>query len=206
MSIGAMAAPLSGSPLGGLLGGLKDAATGASSSSTGDAIGGLLNGLLGTDKISPESMVGTWAYTAPAVCFQSENFLQKAGGAAAAGTIEGKLAPYYKKFGVDKLTLTVDKDMKFTMTNGKLSASGTIVIEDKDVYFNFTAAGKIKLGKIRTYVTQSGSEMSVMFDVSKLMAVVKGVSSITGNTTIATATKLLESYDGICAGFKLKKQ
>lgn len=202
----ASAATTTDSPLNGLLNGLKKGGSDSGSSDIGNALGGLVSGLLGNDKISPESMVGTWTYVSPAVCFQSDNFLQKAGGAAAAGTIEGKLEPYFKRFGLDKLEMTIDKDLNFTMKSGKLQATGTITIADKEVYFNFSAMGKINLGKIRTYVTQSGSSMSVMFDVSKLMSVVKAVSSITGSTTVSAATKLLESYDGICAGFKLKKQ
>lgn len=192
--------------LSGLLNGLKGGSKSGSGSGVADALGGLVSGLISNDKIAPENLVGTWNYVSPAVCFQSDNFLQKAGGAAMAGTIEGKLEPYYQRFGVDKLVLTVDKDLNFTMQSGKLKATGTITIDNTDVYFNFSALGKISLGKMKTYVTMTGSQMSVMFDVSKLMAVIKTVSSISGSSAISAVTKLLDSYEGICAGFKLQKQ
>jgi hypothetical protein len=54
-------------------------------------------------------------------------------------------------------------------------------------------------------VTLSGSNLSVMFDVSKLQSLLSTMSSVTGNSTLSTVTSLLNSYDGICAGFKLKK-
>lgn len=47
--------------------------------------------------------------------------------------------------------------------------------------------------------------IKVMFDVTKLIQLVKTVGSLTGNATINTVSKALESYDGLCAGFELKK-
>lgn len=194
--------PLSG--LGKILGG----ASGSSStgSSIGDALGGLVSGLLTNDKIEPAKLTGTWSYAGPAVCFKSENFLQKAGGSAMAGTIEGKLAPYYEKFGLTNMVLTVDDQQNFTMKAGKMKLTGTITIEGTDVYFNFKALGKISLGKMKTYVTMTGAnKMSIMFDVTKLMKIMTAIGSKVGGSTIGTVTKLLDSYDGLCAGFKLTK-
>lgn len=188
-------------PLSNVLGGLGG--NNGQSSAT-DAISGLISGLLGGEA-SVESMAGTWTYTGPAVCFQSENFLQQAGGAAAAGTIEGKLKPYFSKLGLSKLTLTIDEQGNFTMQNGKMQLSGTVTKEKDDTYFNFTAMGKINLGKIRTYVTVAGSSMSVMFDVTKLVNVIKAMASVTNNASVSTVSSLLSSYDGICVGFKMKK-
>lgn len=196
-------------PLNSLLGGAtkKSDSGSKSGSGLGDALGGLLSGLLSTDKITPDKMVGNWKYTSPAVCFQSENFLQKAGGSAVAGTIEGKIAPYYKTAGLDKLTLVVNEDKTFTMASGAMKMSGTIEADGSgDVYFHFAAFGKIKLGKMKAYVVMSGNTMSLMFDVSKLVAIVKGVGSVTGSSTVNAVTGILDSYDGICAGFKLQKQ
>ncbi|MDE6489619.1 MAG: DUF4923 family protein [Muribaculaceae bacterium] len=172
------------------------------------ALSGLLSGLLSTDDIDPASMVGTWSYSSPAVCFQSDNFLQKAGGAAAATAIEEKLAPYYKTAGITLMTLTVNEDHTFAMQVRKITLKGTITKDENgDIMFNFTALGKISLGSMKAYVTMTGKEsMSIMFDVSKLMTIVKTVANVSGNSTIKSVTTLLESYDGICAGFKLSKQ
>lgn len=172
------------------------------------ALGSLLSGLLSTDNVEPASMVGVWNYSSPAVCFQSDNFLQKAGGAAAATAIEEKLAPYYQTAGITSLTLTINEDLTFSMKVRRITLKGTISKdENNDIIFNFTALGKISLGSMKAYITMTGTEsMSIMFDVSKLISIVKAVASVSGNSTIKNATALLESYDGICAGFKLAKQ
>lgn len=181
----------------------------ASSNSLDNLVGGLVNNLISTDNIEPASMVGTWQYSSPAVCFKSDNLLQKAGGAAAATTVEGKLATYYQKAGLTGLVLTIKEDMTFTMKASKVTLSGSITKEEStgDIYFQFKAFGKVNIGKMKTYVTMTGKNtMSIMFDVSKLISIVKAAGSITGNATINSVTKMLESYDGICAGFKLTKQ
>lgn len=193
------------SALGSLLGG-SSSSDNSTASTLGSALSSVISGLLSTDEISASSLVGTWKYSSPAVCFQSENFLQQAGGSAVAGTIENKLAPYYKKLGVDKLVLTIDSDQNFTMQVGKITTTGTVTIDGTDVYFNFTALGTISLGQIKTYITMTGSsQMSVMFDVTKLLTIVSAVGSKTNNSTISTISSLLGSYDGLCAGFKLTK-
>lgn len=197
-------------PLGNLLGGGSKTEQSASSkgSGLGDILSGVVGGLLSTDKVDVNQMVGTWSYSSPAVCFKSENFLQKAGGAAAAGTIESKLAPYYKTAGLNKMVLTVNEDHTFTMTSGKISAGGTIETDGQgEVYFNFKALGTIPAGKMKAYVTlTAGKQMSLMFDVTKLMTVVKMVGNVSGSTAIKSVSNILESYDGVCAGFKLTKK
>lgn len=194
--------------LGGLLGGNKSGSSdNGSGSSLGNILGGVVSGLLSNDKISPDRLVGTWNYTGPAVCFKSENFLQKAGGAAMAATIEDKLSGYYDKFGLNKVSLVVDQDQKFTLSLGRIKTYGTVSIDGEDVYFNFSALGTISLGKMKTYITMTGnSQMSLMFDVSKLLAIIKTVGSVTNSSAVNTVTTLLNSYEGLCAGFKLQKQ
>ena len=77
--------------------------------------------------------------------------------------------------------------------------------EEGNLRFNFNALGKIKLGSMSAFATKSGSTLNLTFDVSKLIAIVKTVASDTNNSTMTAMTKLLESYDGLYAGFKLKK-
>ena len=184
----------------------------STASAQGFDLKGMLGSLVSSDKITVDKMGGNWAYTAPAVSFKSSNVLKKAGGAAASSTVEGKLAPYFKKARLDKLTVTVNAaDSTFAMSLGKTTLKGTIQAvtdtdSDANFIFNFKVGGKIPAGKIDTYVTMTGNDtMSLMFDVSKLVTIIEKVSSVTGNSTIASVTKLLKGYDGICAGFKLKR-
>lgn len=208
---GAQAQSSLGDLLGGLgssLGSSKGDSDSKSGSGLGDVLGGVLSGLISNDDVNPKSMVGTWKYSGPAVCFKSDNFLQKAGGSAAAGMVEGKLEPYYKKLNLTNLVLTVNEDQTFVMQSGKLKLSGVIEkADDGNIIFNFQVLKAVNIGKMTAYVTMTGkNSMSLMFDVTKLIAIVKAVGSVTGSSAISGITKLLESYDGICAGFKLAKQ
>lgn len=183
-----------------------------STSTSAGGLGSLLGNLLSTDKIDVKSMSGTWKYSAPAVSFKSDNLLKKAGGAAASSTITGKLAPFYKTAGFDKMTLTIAEDSTFSMKVRGITLKGTIEPatdqnSDANFVFNFKVAGKIKIGRMNTYVTKNAAgKMSIMFDVSKLITLVEKVSAFTGNSTLKSVSSLLSGYDGLCAGFELQKQ
>lgn len=172
---------------------------------------GMLGSLVASDKVSVEKMTGTWNYSAPAVSFKSDNLLKKAGGAAASSAVESKLAPYFKKAGIENMVLTVESDSTFTMKISKATLKGTISpVTDENseanFVFNFKVAGKISLGKMDSYVTMSGSNsLSLTFDVSKLVALIEKAGALTGNSTINGVSSVLKGYDGICAGFKLTR-
>ncbi len=194
------------------LGGLLKGALGSSdSTSTGSSAGGILSNILGSvlgnENVTPKDLVGTWKYSSPAVTFESDNFLQKAGGAAAAATIEEKMSTYYKRAGVDNLVLTVEEDSTFTMKFGRMTLSGNITqgTQAGELVFNFVAMKTIKLGSYHAYAMISGNTMSLTFDISKLMDILNKVSSIVGSSSLKTLNTLLQSYDGMRAGFKMTK-
>lgn len=169
------------------------------------AIGNAISNLTASSKFELADLRGTWNYESPAVTFKSDNALQKVGGAAAATTIENKIAPYYQKAGVTALKLTVDENNNFTMSLKKGTLKGTVSKDEQgNLQFNFNAFGKIKLGKISAYATKSGKTLNLTFDVSKLISIVKTISSVSGISSLNTISSLLSSYDGIYAGFKLK--
>lgn len=192
------------------LGGLGDI-LGAVSSAVGGTAGGILEGVLSTDKVSPDDLVGNWKYVEPAVAFKTDDLLKKAGGAAAATAIEEKLAGYYKKAGFDKMTLAVDTARNFTMKLKKLSLKGEILESSNpngitNLVFAFKIMG-ISALKMDAYVTKLGSnQMKVTFDVSKLTKLLQTAGSLTGISSINTMISLLEQYDGLTAGFELKKE
>ncbi len=184
---------------------------GGGDGSTSSSLGNVLGNLLSTDKIDIKSMEGVWNYSAPAVSFKSDNVLKKAGGAAASTAICDKLAPMYQKAGLNNLVLTINADSTFTMKVKKLTLKGSIQnVTDKNskanFVFNFKVGGKLKVGKMDTYVVKSATgSMSVMFDVSKLIKLIETVSTVTNNSTIKSVSSMLNSYDGLCAGFEMKK-
>lgn len=186
------------------------AASNDSTSSQGGGLSnlaGALGSLLGKTDVTQTDLVGTWHYAKPAIAFQSDNFLQKAGGAAASGVIEDKIATYYDKVGMNAMTMEFAEDSTFTMTVKKVVLKGTLEkCDDGNFSFNFKALGKINLGKMKANIVRNGQNINVTFDVSKLITIVSKVASVTGNSTITSMSKLLESYDGMDAGFEMKKQ
>ncbi len=177
------------------------------SSNKAEGITNLLGNLMASDKVELTDLTGTWNYSAPAVSFQSENLLQKAGGAAAATAAEDKIAPYYKIVGFTSMTLTIEADNTFTMKLKRGTFTGDITKdEDGNYTFNIKMVKKIKIGKMKTYITKSGNNLSIMFDVSKLATLIEKAGSISGNATVKSVSTILNSYDGICAGFKVTKQ
>ena len=113
--------------------------------------------------------------------------------------------------GITNLTLTIANDSTFTINMRRSTLKGNITpITDKNSPNNFTLnfkmSGKINLGKIDANIAKAGSStMSLTFDISKLMTIVEKVGAITGNSSVQGVSKLLNGYDGINAGFKLKK-
>lgn len=170
-------------------------------------VGAVVSNLLGTNKLTPADLQGSWAYSSPAVTFKSDNLLKKAGGAAASATVVSKLKPYYAKAGLDKMILTVKADSTFTMQLKRGSLSGTISTSATGgmMTFNFKAA-KISIGSLDAAVSKAGNNLTVTFDVSKLMTLVNTIASVSGNSTIKGLNTMLQSYDGIQAGFQLTKQ
>jgi hypothetical protein len=171
-------------------------------------LGGVLSNVLSTDKVSTDDMVGTWTYSSPAVKFESENLLLKAGGTAASTTVQNKLAKYYKTLGFTNMTLTVTSDKQFTLKSKRLSLSGTLEqgTNDGEIIFNFTALSTVPVGSYTANVSISGSTMSFTFDASKLMTLVNTVSTYAGNSTLSTLNTLLQQYDGMKVGFTMNKK
>ena len=199
-----------------LLGKLKGDTTSTTSSSSSDdtnsggilgAIGGLISNVTANNKFSVDDIVGTWNYTSPAVSFESDNALMKIGGAGAATAVEEKLSPYYNQLGFNKTVLTVEADHSFTMKLGLLSLKGTIEKDETDngLVFNFSAFGKISLGQVKALPTPSGSTLNLTFDATRLIEILTKISSTLNISTLKTVTSLLDNYDGIYMGFKLKK-
>lgn len=170
----------------------------------GSTLGNVIEGVFSSSDISIADMAGEWTSDGPAVCFQGEGFLKKAGGVAAAAAIESKLAPYYEQYGLNNAKLTVTEDGKFTLVLKQLKLSGTITKpanSEAGVFeFNFTALN-MKLALVTTYVEKTSSTMDVMFDATKLKKLLSAVAQFSGIQIVQTVSGILDSYDGLCVGF-----
>lgn len=172
----------------------------------GDNGGTILDNILKTDKLEVSDLAGTWKSSGSAISFKTEDLLKKAGGTAAAATIEEKLNPYYKKAGLDNAVFTFTKDGNLTITlkNGK-KVTATVTKGEGEGIFIFQFGKLTSVGKLTAYVSK-GTALSIMFDATKLMKLVSAIAKVANNSTISTVSSLLNNYDGLYAGFKLSKQ
>ena len=172
----------------------------------GNTIGNMLEGVFSSSNITIADMAGEWTANGPAVCFQGEGFLKKAGGVAAAAAIETKLAPYYEQYGLNNASLVIDNQGNFSLTCKMIKLSGTITRNEKaepGVFeFNFTALG-MKLATVTTYVQMTSRSMDVMFDATKLKKLLSAVGQFSGIQIVKTLTNILDSYEGLCVGFHM---
>ena len=172
---------------------------------SGNVIGSVIEGVFTKSNLSLEDLVGDYVSTGPAVTFKSEDFLQKAGGIAAAATIESKLSPYYEQYGLTGMTLEVDADANFSMKVKGIKLSGVITKNDGDGTFNFNlSVVGMQIGKFVAYIEKSGSNLKVMFDATKLKQIISSVAKFTGNSMATAMAQILDSYQGACIGFKMQ--
>lgn len=193
----------------GKLNGDTTTATGDSQSTGGvlGSLGSLIGNVVANNKFSIDDLVGTWSYSSPAVSFQSENALMKIGGAGAATAVENQLAPYYQRLGFTNTSLTVDADHNFTLKMGLLVLKGTVEKDEEDngLVFNFNAFGKISLGKVKANATKAGKTLNLTFDATRLIQMLTKISSKLNIKTLSTLSTILNNYDGIYIGYKLKQ-
>lgn len=186
---------------------LKGAASkigGGDGSTALSGLKGAVEGMIAKSDLTAADLVGDYKYSAPAVSLQSDNALQKLGGSAATGVIVDKLAPYYQKAGLTSMTATFREDGTCEFKVKKATVTGTYERnESGDFTFNFKAVKKIPLGKMNAHVEKIGKKLSLTFDASKLIKLVNAVASVSGQSSLQAAAKMLNSYDGLYAGFEL---
>lgn len=186
---------------------LKGAASkigGGDGSTALSGLKGAVEGMIAKSDLTAADLVGDYKYSAPAVSLQSDNALQKLGGSAATGVIVDKLAPYYQKAGLTLMTATFREDGTCEFKVKKATVTGTYERnESGDFTFNFKAVKKIPLGKMNAHVEKIGKKLTLTFDASKLIKLVNAVASVSGQSSLQAAAKMLNSYDGLYAGFEL---
>ena len=156
-----------------------------------DNIEKVVNAVTGNQTID---MTGTWTYSGSAIEFESDNLLQKAGGAAAAAVAEKKLDEQLAKVGIKdgQVSFTFNADSTFTSTVGKRTMT---VVHLR--YF--------KLLNMNAKVNCTSTNMDLLFNSDKLLKLIAFISSKSSSTTLKTISSLADSYDGMMLGFALKK-
>lgn len=192
-------------PLQGILSNVIDQATTAAGDK-GGILGNIIASVTGSLTTTQANLVGTWTYTEPAVQFEDENLLAQAGGGAAATKVEKKLATIYKMAGLEagKVKFTFTADGAFTYTIGKRTFNGTYTFDKERKTVNMVAAGG--QFNLTAYVTISGPQMSLCFDSTKVLELLKLASNYTSaNSTLGAIGSIVGNFKGMKTGFKFQK-
>lgn len=186
------------------LGNILGAVTGNGSSESGnDLISGLTSIFSSNKQATKNQIVGTWVYTEPAILFESDNFLTRAGASIAANKIEKKIQEHLTKFGVTPgaVTITFAEDGTFTETLKNKTVTGKWALEDSKLILTY---GTIKPVSITTQV--EGNKLLIVTETTQLLNLFKTLGSKSTNANIKTVTTLMNGVKGMKAGLTLVKK
>ena len=173
-----------------------------------DILGGVVNAVKG-NTTTEQTIVGEWSYNRPAIQLKSENVLAQAGSSLMVGTIEKKLAPYYEKVGLKagSASITLTEDKQFTLVVGKRTLQGTYEFDSATnaLTLNFTTKTSVNIGKIKGEAKLSGGDLKLLFAADKMLKIVKGLSAVSNNSSIASISKVADQYDGMSLGMTFAK-
>ena len=188
---------------GGAATGTQSSTNTTSSNSTLGALGNILSSVIGLDKITQESLIGTWKYNGPGCAFTSENLLAKAGGEIAASKIEEKLSAQYSKLGLSESNTYIQfkEDGTFAAKIKGKAWNGSYTFDETQSQIQL----KGLLLNMTGYVKKETNGISVLFESKKLLSLVQTLSSLSGNSQLSTIGEISKSYDGVRIGFDLKK-
>ena len=192
-----------GNLAGGAATGTQTSTNTTSSNSTLGALGNILSSVNGLDKITQESLIGTWKYNGPGCAFTSENMLAKAGGEIAASKIEEKLSAQYSKLGLSESNTYIQfkEDGTFAASIKGKAWNGSYTFDETQSQIQL----KGLLLNMTGYVKKETSGISVLFESKKLLSLVQTLSSLSGSSQLSTIGEISKNYDGVRIGFDLKK-
>lgn len=193
-----------GSAVAGILGAVLGGNSNSSSSAGSSIINGILNNVIGSGTFSKQDLCAhTWKYRKPGCAFTSENLLAKAGGEIAANKVEEKLGEYYSKFGFSgsNTYFTFKTDGTFAAKIDGKSWQGNYIFDEK------THAIQMKglLLSMSGYATKTTNGISLLFDQTKLLNLIKTMGALKGSSTLSAIGTIANNYDGMRVGFEMTK-
>jgi len=193
-----------GSSIAGILGAVLGGNSNSSSSAGSSIINGILNNVIGSGTFSKQDLCAhTWKYSKPGCAFTSENLLAKAGGEIAANKVEEKLSEYYSKFGFSgsNTYFTFNTDGTFAAKIDGKSWQGNYTFDEK------THAIQMKglLLSMSGYATKTTNGISLLFDQTKLLNLIKTMGALKGSSTLSAIGTIANNYDGMRVGFEMTK-
>lgn len=205
------------------LSGLFGKLLGGGNSEAESTVSNVLGSLIGNSMTLSEKMLeGTWNYTGTACVLESDAALANIGGTVATAKIEKKLDGYLARVGVIENACSftfIGKDSCVVTMAGR-ELGGRYALDAKEKTIQFTFYGRLNFN---THVAYNVSSMNIVFNADKLLSLVKTVTSKVSSTTgslgedsangnlgtasatLGTISSLLNNYDGMMLGVKMKK-
>jgi hypothetical protein len=182
---------------------LNDVLGSSNGQQVGDLVSNLTSVFSSNKQATAEKIVGTWAYSEPAIVFKSNNLLAKATSKLAANKIEKKLQEYLSKYGIEPGTfsMTFNEDGTFTETIKGKTAKGKWEVKNEKLVL--TVSG-VKALSITTQI--DGKDLQFVTDATKLLNLFKAFGTNSSNSNLKMVSSLMKSVDGMQAGITLRKQ
>ena len=174
-----------------------------SAMTNGTGVVNAITSVIGLDKVSAQTLIGTWQYRNPGCAFTSENLLAKAGGEVAAVQIEEKLLPYYQQVGIsaNNTIITFNQDGTFSSRICGTPFSGRYTFDE--------ATQKITLKglllTVNCYTKREMNGISILFEGKKLLSLLQTLAAFSGNQNLETVSEISKNYDGVRVGFDMNR-
>ena len=156
------------------------------------------------DTTTKKALVGSWVYEEPAIQFESQNLLDKAGGVVASQSVADNITPYFEMLGLKTggIALDLREDNTCTITLGGQTIDGTYEFDDETKKLSLKA-GLIPLPA--AYLSIVNNQMAMTYDSCVLLGLIKVMGAVDTKSAFASVSKLADSYDGMKTGFTFKK-
>ena len=174
-----------------------------SAMTNGTGVVNAITSVIGLDKVSAQTLIGTWQYRNPGCAFTSENLLAKAGGEVAAVQIEEKLLPYYQQVGIsaNNTIITFNQDGTFSSRICGTPFSGRYTFDE--------ATQKITLKglllTVNCYTKREMNGISILFEGKKLLSLLQTLAAFSCNQNLETVSEISKNYDGVRVGFDMNR-
>ena len=190
-----------------------------------NVISNVLGNIIGNSVPFSKALIeGTWIYEGTACVLESENALSDIGGTVVTSQVEEKLDGYLAKVGVKpgtcSFTFFESDTCVFSLNGYELQGTYELDVEEKIIHFNFLRDNL----KMKSYLSYNVTDINIVFDADKLLNLLKKVTSktkssekksslfgskssalSTASASLNTISTLLDNYDGMMLGMKLKK-
>ena len=157
------------------------------------------------DTTTKKSLVGDWTYAEPAIQFETQSFLDKAGGVVASQTVADNIAPYFNILGFKQgnLSISLREDNTCTYTLGGKTYQGTYDYDDENKKITL----KTPLFPLpAAYISVAEDQMALTFDSSKILTLIQALGLVSKDQTpVSAVSTLASSYEGMKTGFTFVK-